>query len=313
MKVIDLHCDTILKIKESGSKQKLNENEYCVDIKKLQKGGFLAQFFALFVDMKITNDALNYCLDMLNTFKNEIENSKIDIKHVRNSSEMRECEKEGKIAAFLTIEEGGVLKGSFDNLITFYNEGVRLITLTWNYPNEIGFPNYKWKDSNKGLTNFGKRLIEEMNNLRMIIDVSHLSDGGFYDVAAISKMPFMASHSNARSITNHPRNLTDEMIKKLSEKGGVIGLNFCSAFLGNKPIAAIEDIVKHAVHIYKIGGSEVLSLGSDFDGIENEVEINNSSEILNLIDHFQKAGFSEINIEKIMYRNAERFIKDTLG
>jgi membrane dipeptidase len=312
MKVIDLHCDTILKIMESGHKQKLYKNEFCVDIEKLNSGDFLSQFFALFIDLKVTEDPYKYCMKMLDVFKDQIEFNKQSIIHARSYKDIEEAEYQRKIAAILTIEEGGALKGSLDNLKVFYDEGVRLITLTWNYANEIGYPNYKWQYSDKGLTSFGKILIEEMNRLGIIIDVSHMSDKGFYDVAKLARKPFVASHSNARAITNHSRNLTDDMIRILAEKGGVMGINFCSAFLGEGEISTIESMVKHIKHIYHIGGIEVIGIGSDFDGIENIVEIKDSSEMQKLASALNNAGFSEDNIEKIFYKNSLRLLKDTI-
>jgi membrane dipeptidase len=312
MKVIDLHCDTILKIMESKQQQTLYKNEYCVDIEKLKSGGFLAQFFALFIDLKATEDPYKYCMEMLKVFKKQTENNKQYIMHVKSFKHIEKAENEKKIAAVLTIEEGGALKGSLDNLKNFYNEGVRLITLTWNYPNEIGYPNYKWKYCDKGLTLFGRALVEEMNKLGIVIDVSHMSDQGFYDVAKQTKKPFIASHSNARTITNHSRNLTDDMIRVLAEKGGIMGINFCSAFLGEENISTIESMVKHIKHIFNVGGIEVIGIGSDFDGIENAVEIKDSSEMMKLALALSKAGFSDDNIEKILYKNALRLLKDVM-
>lgn len=312
MKVIDLHCDTILKIMESKQQQTLNKNEYSVDMEKLKSGGFLAQFFALFIDLKAAEDPYKYCMEMLKVFKNQTEINKHSIMHVKSFYDIEEAKKQDKIAAVLTIEEGGVLKGSLDNLKNFFDEGVRLITLTWNYPNEIGYPNYKWKYSDKGLTLFGKILVEEMNRMGIIIDVSHMSDQGFYDVAKQTKKPFLASHSNSRSITNHSRNLTDDMIRVLSEKGGIMGINFCSAFLGEENTSTIESMVKHIKYIYNVGGIDVIGIGSDFDGIENKVEIKDSSEIMKLASALSNEGFSEDAIEKIFYKNALRLLKDII-
>lgn len=151
-----------------------------------------------------------------------------------------------------------------------------------------------------------------MNKLGIVIDVSHLSDGGFLDVLRYSKKPFVASHSNSRFVTNHSRNLTDDMIKAISNKGGILGINFCSSFLGTSKIAKINDMIKHIKHIKHVGGVECISLGSDFDGIENEVEIKNIGEIQKLYDALKINGFTYNEIEKIFYKNAERIIKDIL-
>jgi len=308
MNIIDFHCDTILKIYEENSE--LKNNNFSVDINKLKAGNSLVQFFALFVDLKSTNDPLQKCLNMLDRFYLELDKNKDSIAIARNYNELLSNKSQGKISAFLTIEEGGVLKGRLSNLRNFQRLGVKLITLTWNFPNEIGYPNIDYKYCDKGLTPFGLDVVEEMNNLKMIIDVSHLSDKGFYDVAKYSKAPFIASHSNARAITNHPRNLTDDMIRLLASKGGVIGLNFYGEFLGSGNFSKIENMLAHIKHIVNIGGIEVLCIGSDFDGIDSILEIENIGQTNKLIDALKHNKFSEDYIEKLFYKNALRFLKE---
>jgi membrane dipeptidase len=165
---------------------------------------------------------------------------------------------------------------------------------------------------NKGLTAFGREVVHEMNRLGMIIDVSHLSDKGFYDVAELSEAPFIASHSNSRSIKENSRNLTDEMIKLLAQKGGVTGINFFGSFLSNDNLSRVDDMVRHIKHIKSVGGIEVIALGTDFDGIEGELEIKNIGEIGILLQGLEKGGFSQEEIDKISYKNAARIIKDVM-
>ncbi|MBK5240011.1 dipeptidase [Clostridium sp.] len=312
MMVIDLHCDTILRCMEDEQRFGIAENEFSVDLNKLKQANSLAQFFALFVDLKKYEDPYIYCMKMANKFFKELEINKELIKIAKNYKDMIDNNEQGKLSAFLTIEEGGVLKGEIDNLRNFYKLGVRLITLTWNYPNEIGFPNSESQYSKQGLTTFGKEVIKEMNSLGMIIDVSHLSDKGFYDVANLSSKPFVASHSNARSITSHCRNLSDEMIKVLAHKGGVMGINFEKSFLGTEPLSRVEEMVAHINHIKNIGGIDVIAIGTDFDGISDGLQIENIGQINKLILGLQQNHFSEAEIEKIFYKNAMRVIKATL-
>lgn len=313
MPIIDFHCDTIMKLMDKKRGLILKENNLNVDICKLQKAKSLAQFFALFIELDMVTDPLEYCLLMVDKFYEEIEKNSSEIALATNYKELIDNMNKGIISAFLTIEEGGVLKGKIEQLRNFYRLGVRLLTLTWNFPNEIGFPNKNEEDRNKGLTNFGKEIVSEMNTLGMIIDVSHLSDGGFYDVAKYSKKPFVASHSNARVISNHPRNLTDDMIKILSEKGGIMGINFEKHFLGHNELSRVEDMISHIKHIKNIGGIDCISIGSDFDGISNlGLEIKNIGEIEKLSIALNKNNFSEEEIEKIFYKNAIRVIKEVL-
>jgi len=309
---IDLHCDTILRLMEEGETGNLYHNSFNVDIQKLQQGKAQAQFFAMFVDLQKDGDPLLRAQAMIDRFYQELETNDRHMAIARNYNDFLQNKKAGKLSAFLTIEEGGVLKGDLANLRNFYRLGVRLITLTWNYPNEIGYPNALTECRNKGLTPFGKEVIEEMNRLGMLIDVSHLSNQGFYDVADLSKSPFVASHSNAWSVTAHCRNLTDDMLKLVAAKGGVVGINFEKSFLGNAPISRIEDMVCHIKYIYNVGGCDVLAIGSDFDGISPELELAHAGQMEKLVTALEASGFHQDEIEKICWKNALRVIKDTL-
>lgn len=311
MKIIDMHCDTVLGLLEQGGNANLRDNNLCVDVKKLQQGKSAAQFFALFIDLE-NGSPLQNALTMADIFYGELEKNADAIRFAANYKDYQANEAQGKISAFLTIEEGGVFQGEIANLRNFYRLGVRLVTLTWNYPNELGFPNHEGKYTNQGLTSFGREIVAEMNRLGMIIDVSHLSDQGFYDVAKLSNKPFVASHSNARSVKGHLRNLTDDMIRILAAKGGITGINFSHNFLGNSPYSRIEDMVAHIKHIRKIGGSDVVALGTDFDGIESQVEIQNIGEMDKLVQALYKESFMESEIEKICYGNVLRIIKEVL-
>ena len=312
MNIIDLHCDTIMCLMEGDKTEGLYHNSLSVDIEKLQAGKAQAQFFAMFIDLQNDGDPLVRALQMIDRFYREIEDNNQYIALARNYSELQQNQAGGKISAFLTIEEGGALKGDLANLRNFYRLGVRLITLTWNYPNEIGHPNVLPDCRERGLTSFGRDVVAEMNRLGMLIDVSHLSNQGFYDVASLTQKPFVASHSNAWAITNHPRNLTDEMIKVLAAKGGVMGINFSKNFLGSAPVSRVEDMVSHIRHIFNVGGSEVIAIGSDFDGISPELELAHAGEMSKLVDALEKSEFSQTEIEKICWKNALRVIKDTL-
>lgn len=310
MKFIDLHCDTAGRI--FYEKLSLKESICSVDIKKLKTGQSLAQVFAIFVDQELNDNPYDEFLKIYNNFVNEISKNSDDMEIVTNVKEMDGCRNNNKIGAFLSIEEGEVIKGNIELLKEVYRMGIRILTITWNYKNKLGYPNYLFKYQNEGLTDKGIEVINECENLGIIPDASHLSDGGFYDLIKVCKKPFIASHSNARAITNHPRNLSDDMIKLLANKGGVMGINFCSKFLGKAPISSIEEIIEHIKHIKHVGGIDILSLGSDFDGIINDVEIKNASEFNKLYEALEKINFTEDEIEKIFYKNVQRVFKETL-
>lgn len=312
MKIVDLHCDTVAKIYKTEN-TKLRCNSFSVDAEKLKVGGSLAQFFALFVDQGKEPDPLWTAKQMMELFYKEMEDNANVLRPAANMADLCQNSREGKGSAFLTIEEGGVIQGKLENLRMFYEAGVRLMTLTWNYPNEIGYPNYHYTYKDCGLTAFGRECVEAMNEWGMIADVSHLSDQGFFDVSEISKKPFVASHSNARAVFAHSRNLTDGMIKVLAECGGVMGINFAAHFLGEGCLGKIDDMVRHIRHIYNVGGIGVISLGTDFDGIDTPVEIRDFSQMQKLFDALEKDGFTFAEIEKIASQNALRVMKDCLG
>ena len=199
-----------------------------------------------------------------------------------------------------------------------------MIALTWNFENGIGYPNFTpSKDSNedilrktdkeRGLTDFGIEYVRKMEELGMIVDVSHLSDKGFYDVLKYTTKPFVASHSNARAVCSVARNLDDEMIKLLAQRGGVMGLNYCSAFIeeNDEGYTPIECMVKHIRHIADVGGIDCIGLGSDFDGIESRLEIRDASGLPKFYEALKKY-FSEEEIEKIFYKNVLRVYKEVL-
>lgn len=338
MKIIDLHCDTISCLfdgNSKGVKQHLGKNQGMVDLCRMSKADYMVQNFALFVDKSRAERPYEQAIKLLNFFRDELSAYSEKITQVFNMEDIRKNEDTGKISAMLTIEEGGVCEGSMEKLHFFYDQGVRMMTVTWNYPNELGFPNYTAEgglytpNMKDGLTDKGIDFVREMERIGMIIDVSHLSDAGFYDVLKYTNVPFVASHSNARALCHVVRNLTDDMIHELSDRGGVIGLNYSTDFLRNPPgnqseislydskswgksEADLMDIARHARHIADVGGVECLGLGSDFDGIPLNPEIADAGEVPRLIDALEKAGFHEMEIEKIFYKNVYRLYEEIL-
>ena len=319
--VIDLHCDTIMALYQNKDKE-LKSNDLQIDINKLKKGNYLAQVFAMFVYLKGNDNPFKTCDEMIDLFYDELEKNKEEINIALSYEQIINNQKNGLINAILSIEEGGVIDGVLSNVNYFYQRGVRMICLNWNFYNGIGYPNFKMSEKpdftmpneEKGLTAFGIDVVKRMEKLGMIIDISHLSDKGFWDVYNNTTKPFIASHSNSRSICNHVRNLKDDMIRAISERRGVIGLNFCTNFINSEAdITYTKDIVKHALHIIKVGGIDCLALGTDFDGIGRTTEIDNAGEMHKLYQEFINAGLSDEEIEKIFYRNFLRVFKEVCG
>ncbi|BES64298.1 dipeptidase [Gottschalkiaceae bacterium SANA] len=316
MRLVDFHCDTILRLMNGSVTGDLMKNDGHIDLERLQQIGALAQFFAVFVDWEdeaVQVDPFAYALRGIQLFKDQVKLYKDQIGIAHNLEGILKLEKENRLAGILTIEEGAILEGKMDRLETLYQEGVRLITLTWNYENSLGYPNAKDPIlMGKGLKSFGKEVVERMNDLGMIVDVSHLSDGGFWDVVEISKKPFIASHSNARAIKDVTRNLTDPMIRAIANQGGVIGLNFCPFFLNEENHETVDALVQHLIHIIDQGGVEVAAIGTDFDGIGGKMDLAHVGQMDRLRHGLRKAGVSSSSIDKIFCENGLRVILDTM-
>ena len=308
--MIDLHCDTIMQLLDHPDSGDLYRNTWKIDIEKLQKAHSKVQDFALFINLGDTNDPYGRYEEMRNLCTTQIHLYGEHIQHVLSYQDVESVYKSGKIGALMSIEEGGVLGDDLDKLKQAYQDGVRLITLTWNYPNGLGEPHCG--EQHKKLTPKGIEFVEAMQDLGIIVDCSHLNDAGTEQLGDILNVPFVASHSNAREVTAHTRNLPDNLIKLIANKGGVIGLNFAQSFLGTSPVSRIEDIVKHGLYLINKGGEDVVALGTDFDGIKPNTEIKDASEMYRLYDSFKEAGLSVEQCEKLFWKNADRLLKEIL-
>lgn len=321
MKVVDMHCDTIgelWKAEKAGKPISLRSNSLHIDLEKMQKGDYLLQNFAMFVFLGREKDPLVNVLEMIDVYNRAMAENADIIGPVLNYEDIEKNRAAGKLSGMLTIEEGAVLKGNPYVVRTLYQLGVRMLTLTWNFENEIGYPNtiVKAKDYDPsrhyGLKPEGIEIVREMNRVGMIVDVSHLGDDGFWDVVKYCDGPFVASHSNARAVCNHTRNMTDDMIRALADKGGVMGLNFCGDFLNPNGKSRVEDMVRHAKHIINVGGSDILGLGTDYDGIDGDLELDHCDKMPLLAQEMEHQGFSTQQIEKIFHGNVLRLYREVL-
>jgi len=329
MKVIDMHCDTFMHLFEERQQGvntiNLKANELHIDIAKMKKGDYLLQNFAMFLDLTETDNPYEDCKKMIAIFNEQMELCRDEIGVVRKFSDIEDNLKAGKLNAMLTMEEGAPIKGSIETLQEFYDLGVRMLTLTWNYNNEIGHPNFiqtkadtvngfdcTQVNTKDGLTKAGIEIVKKMEEIGMIVDVSHGSDALFKDILTHTTKPFVASHSNARAVCNHSRNLPDEFIIALANRGGVMGMNYCQSFISDKKFTYVADIIKHIKHIKNIAGVDCIGLGSDFDGISSRLEMKDASMMPMLCEELKKQQFTEDEIEKIFYKNVLRVYKEAL-
>ena len=325
MKYIDMHCDTL----SLGVAQKrdtiTNLEGTMVDVNRLVKAGAGAQFFAMFVPQRDMPQWYGLqempehevLLDkMFDIFVKTIKENENRMAFAQSYEKMQENLRNEKLSAFLTMENSYAVRGKMENLEKFHKMGVSLMTLTWNDPNCFG-QNHSADPvlMQTGLTDFGKEAVPYMNDLGIIVDVSHLSDGGFYDVAEVSKKPFVASHSNCRALSPSTRNLTDEMIRLLAEKGGVSGINFEPTFLNTDPNDTHSRVCRmcdHVEHFIKIGGVECVGIGSDFDGIGGKFEIPDCTKMNLFFDELHRRKISDDAIDKIAFGNIARVVKESM-
>ena len=317
MNLIDMHCDTLWKMIQQDEYD-LMENPWSVSIPAMKKAGTLAQFFACFTCLEEQNLDYEKCYEqaiaMMELLKTNCEKYSDEIRMAGNYEDILKNEQSGHISALLTVEEGGIINGKGERLEELWESGVRLMTPMWNYANCLGHPNSREPElMAKGLTKFGEEIINHAGELGMIIDVSHASDQSFLDILECTRGPVVASHSNCRALCNHPRNLTDEMIRRLAETGGVAGLNLFPVFLSENTVSGmeLEVMAAHVLHMIDVGGSEFPAIGTDVDGYDVQADepIQKVSDMLKLWEILHKKGVSEDQLDRIWRRNAANVLK----
>ena len=316
MIICDGHCDTIEDI--INHKRLLGEKSSIghLDIPRMKEGGVNVQNFAMCIweDIYTPDRGLKRILELIDCLFSEIEKNSEDISIVTNYHQIEEVMKAGKIAAIPSVEGGEALEGNLAILRVLYRLGIRLMTLTWNHRNQIA-DGIGEARTNGGLTEFGIKLIDEMNRLGMLIDVSHISESGFWDVMKRSKFPIIATHSNCYTLCSHPRNLKDTQIKALADKGGFIGVAFVPDFLTkDKRETNIEDVLDHIDYLVKIGGVDCVGLGSDFDGTKSmPLNLEGADKMPNITKGLFNRGYKEKEIKKILGENFLRIYKEVVG
>lgn len=322
--VVDAHIDTLLDIMVPPARPMKfptprnfaeRSDKGHVDLPRLSESGVDLQVFAAYIqpEYKIER-ALHRVMQLADRFYQMLDARKDKMALFTKVSDVYEAERTEKIAAMLSIEGGEAVEADLGILRMLHKLGVRAITLTWNERNQIADGAAEGRTKG-GLTNFGVELVGEMNKLGMVVDVSHLSDTGFFDVIQTTKSPIVASHSNCRALCNHRRNLTDEMIKLLADNGGVMGMNFAPAFVDEKKDnASLERVLDHVDHIVKVVGADYVGLGSDFDGIESTPKgLEEVTKMPYFTEGLMKRGYKEDDIVKILGGNFLRVFKKVIG
>lgn len=305
MKFFDLHCDTIGEC--CKNKYSLRKNDLHISLEKARNFESYTQVFAIWIPDELRKEkAVAYFDSVCDYYKSELLRNK-DI--LISYDSLKKDEK--RMKAILSVEGGAALGGTIDGLYHLYDRGVRILTLTWNAPNEIASGAF----SDGGLTEFGKEVIKKCEKLKMIIDVSHLNRQSFFDVAENTERPFIASHSNPDIVNTNSgrkRNLTDEQIEIIKNRTGLIGLNLYEAFLdiGNK--TGVDALMVHLDYLLERGCENVIAFGGDFDGCDLTEGISGIESIEEIYNSLLRSGYNEELLNNLFYNNANLFFKKML-
>lgn len=307
--VADCHCDTLLDVLQKGRRINKYSDEGHVDLVKLQQGGVNIQFFAAFIETVYKPcHSLTRALELIDAFYREIETCNDALVHGYNARQIRKILKQDKIVAVLGIEGGEALNGNLAVLHSLYRLGVRFLGLTWNQRNQIA-DGVGEGVTGGGLTHFGREVVREMNSLGMIIDLAHISEAGFWDVLECTQDPVMVSHANCYRLRNHPRNLKDGQITALARSGGILGLSFFPEFTGD----SIDDFLDHLDFVAALAGTDMIALGSDFDGFAKTPAGLEDARCYPVITaKLFERGYTEKEIKGIMGGNVLRLIEKVL-
>ncbi|MCR2805090.1 dipeptidase [Paenibacillus soyae] len=312
MRIVDFHCDVLSKLleDESLSFEPGMSGKLDVTHGRLRGQKALLQTFAVYISPSRPDyRSLNPVLESIDLFYEKVLKQS-GLRHIRSTADLEACMNQGLTGALLSLEGAGGLQGKLSALRLMHRLGVRAIGFTWNDANWAA--DGAMEPRGGGLTKQGAAFVKACNELGIIIDVSHLSERAFWDVAALSEKPIIASHSNAKALCDHPRNLSDLQIQAIFESGGVVGVTFVPMFLRADGHAKIEDVLNHMEHFCSLGGEEHVMIGSDFDGIDHYVEgLTHPGELAGLREAMI-GRFSKTLTEKIWSGNAVAFLKRNL-
>lgn len=308
----DLHCDTLTVCCDAGAR--LEDCGLQTDLTKLKKSCCAAQCFAIFTQGDgAYADYERYLAAYLE------EKKRGGFYPVLRGKDLEYCAANGLTGGILTVENLGFAAEDMGRIRSCYDSGVRMASLVWNHENGLAYPNLKFdagrplfsERERRGLKDSGRQAVEYLDELGIIVDISHLSDGGADEILKNRKIPAVASHSNAAKVCNVSRNLTDRLIKAVADCGGVVGVNFCADFVGDRDIFA--GLCAHIKHIVKVGGEGVVALGGDFDGIPAPEGLEDCTKVQALFEYLSRGGMNGGLLEKLAYKNFARVFNEVCG
>ena len=299
----DAHCDTIGM--GLAAKDSLRRNDCTIDLVRGQTLGRYAQVFALYgdIDSVPAGQMWDYCRTLYNRFLKEMATNSELVTQCRSGAEIDAVIDKGRIAALLSIESADLLECRTERIETVANWGTKLMNLTWNQPSVISGTNCREND--RGLSAHGREFVRELEENGIYVDVSHLSDAGFWDLVHIARRPLVASHSNARVLCPHSRNLTDDMFRAIRDSGGVVGINYYRNFVGGS--ADMDALIAHIDHFLSLNGEKTLCFGGDMDGCSPLIHgVKGLQDVHKIYDALQRRGYSETLLVDLFWNNLRR-------
>lgn len=306
MHLFDLHCDTLTECEKRGFS--LSVNPLQLDLTRGRRYTPWSQVFAVWIpDTLRGNAAFKWCEDCLHRIRAQAASHPTQLTIVTDTILWDEAIINHRCAAILAVESGAAIAGDIRKLSALFRLGVRIVTVTWNGENEWGYGCEC--DAKSGLKPFGKQAVKEAEQLGIVLDVSHLNERGFWDVAQMTQTPFIASHSVSYAVNEHPRNLKDDQFITIVERGGVVGLNFCKSQLGEQTFDVIH---RHLDHFLSLGGERTVAFGGDLDGTTLPPEWNGIAVYEDLWGYLSKKGYKDTLLTQIFFENAAKFVRDAL-
>ncbi len=306
--LIDLHND-VLEVMVSDPNYHLADlHTYNhTDIPRLQMGGVDVQFFSIWVNPSTYTHYFDQAIVMRDLLSSELTLNQGSIAQARTMQQALQINNQNKIAAVIGVEGGHHIEESMDKLLQLYNAGMRYLTITWNNSTNWAISAKDPRTLTQGLSEFGRQVIRKLDSLGVIIDVSHVGIKTIQDILAVTTNPIVATHSGARSVYNHYRNLYDSQIQDIAKSGGVVGVVFYPYFLNGSSNSSIDDVLKHIDHIVKLVGTNYVSIGSDFDGIEvTPTGLEDVTKFPDLTLALLQHGYTETEVAKFLGGNFKR-------
>lgn len=311
--LFDLHCDTLTRNSyppHEGADNTLDNPAFQLSLSKVPAGTKWVQCFAIFVPDNLRGeDAVAFFDRYAASFHRQAEDRADRFAACRTPQDLEAALSAGKFAGILTVEGGAVLAGRLERVGTIHDAGVRMMTLTWNGPNELA----SGHDTGNGFSPFGREAVAEMERQGIVVDVSHLNDRGFEELLGFAQKPFAASHSNARAVCGHRRNLPDEFIREMVRREGLIGLTYCRSFLSDDGRGSLDDLYRHVCHFLELGAEKCIALGSDYDGAEVHEDLDSVEKSLRIGEYLTAHGISQDIADGLCFENAWRFFGKRMG